>query len=81
MDRVLAICRPKVGDAEPGETCARAEDCANGVCVRVSGGTPYCSQLCSSPVDCPVGQRVCENSNISPPSGNGEPITFSICKK
>jgi hypothetical protein len=81
MDRVLAICRPSVGDVQPGETCATAEDCAHGVCVRVQGGTPYCSQLCRTAGDCPAGQSTCAGSNISRPSGTGDMLRFSICKK
>jgi hypothetical protein len=81
MDRIVAICRDRVGELEPGETCATAEDCAHGVCVRVEGGTPYCSQLCNTPVDCPMGQRTCEPSNISRPSGDPPMLRFSICKR
>jgi hypothetical protein len=80
MDRVLAVCRPPVGSAAPGEFCSAATDCVNGVCLAIQGQTPYCSQLCRNKPDCPAGSAACFQSNIQSPVTQ-RPQPFSICRK
>jgi hypothetical protein len=79
MDRVLAICREPVGDAEPGDFCSAATDCVHGVCLRVGTAPAYCSQLCKNRPDCPTESSGCIRSNIpSPVTERLQP--FSICR-
>jgi hypothetical protein len=80
MNRVLAICRPPVGDVEPGEACTAAEDCVHGVCLMVTGREPYCTDFCRSNADCVPARPTCFTSNIQRPDGGTEQ-EFSICRK
>jgi hypothetical protein len=80
MNRVLAICRPGVGDVLPNGTCAAAEDCVHGVCLTVENGEPYCTEFCRTSADCADDRPTCFDSNIARPDG-GTPQEFSICRK
>lgn len=77
MDRVLAVCRPPVGDQVFGEFCSAATDCVSGVCLMIEQQEPYCSRLCRNPTDCP---EVCFESTIPSPR-TGQLQSFSICEK
>jgi hypothetical protein len=76
MDRVLAFCQAPLTDVAPGQACASADDCAQGVCLM---NKRVCTQLCKSKTDCPTERPTCATAGIQRPSHTGDPIKFSIC--
>jgi len=77
-DRVLAICRDPVGDVQPGSFCSAANDCVHGVCSRLPGMDPFCTQLCVNGPDCPATAARCGDSMIPTPSMQNT-NDFKIC--
>ena len=43
------------GPGEYGSSCSGSCDCDSNLCVRVSGGNPFCTELCQTSADCPSG--------------------------
>jgi hypothetical protein len=78
MNRVLAICQPPLGDVLPGGFCTAPNDCVHGACVQLTGGDPYCSQLCRNNGDCPSAYPDCYPEQIPSPNG-GRVDEFTIC--
>ena len=80
MKRVQAICTEPVGDAEPGGTCTRTDDCAHNICGRLAGEPNFCSQLCKGPSDCRAGYKSCEESNYGSAADGGMVQKFFVCQ-
>ena len=78
MDRVLAICRLPLGSGEPGDACGSANDCVHGVCSRLMGQDPFCTELCSTVADCGAAAGRCVLSQIPTPSGE-DAAGFKVC--
>ena len=76
MDRVLAFCQAPLSDRMPGDTCSRAEDCAQGLCLM---DVQVCTALCTGPSDCPPALPRCLKGAINVPSGTRQD-TFAICR-
>ena len=76
--RIDAVCRKPFGPGQLGDECASTDDCAHGVCLNAVG-SPYCSQLCQSDLECAGTGSQCKQSTIPvPPPGVGTQ-TFSVC--
>ena len=83
-NRFQNVCTPAVGDAVPGEACARISDCSHSICiVPEKPAEPYCSQLCRNLDDCPAGFKFCTDTDtMGAIMGTPGPAqTFKICRK
>ena len=79
MSTTHTTIQSPIGELMPGETCARAEDCAHGICNDPMDGTPpFCSELCRIDTDCRAGYRDCTGTMMQgQDAGLGQ--NFSIC--
>lgn len=66
-----------------GETCARAKDCASGVCTDPGDGALICSQACNDATPCPDGytcsaDSVCLPAAPVPTTPTAKPTTTTV---